>query len=194
VGAYERELHAAIREIQANDQIDTIVNVGCAEGYYAVGLARTMPQAYVYAYDLNPTMRRLCRRTAQRNGALERLTIQGLCDLDALQALAGARTVVVADCEGCERDLLRPDEVPLLRESTVVVELHDFDDPTTSSTILERFKPTHEAEVILSEPRYPVEHPEPGQLPGVSPAEHEIALLEFRPSVMQWAVLRPRGH
>jgi len=193
IGAYERELHPAIREIQANGQIDTVVNIGCAEGSYAVGLARTMPRAHVYAYDLNPTMRRLCRRTAERNGVLDRLTIQGLCDLDALRARAGERTLVVADCEGCERDLLDPDEVPALCESTIVVELHDFDDPTTSSTVLERFEATHETELITAEPRYPVEHPEPGELPGISPAEHEIALLEFRPSVMQWAVLRPRG-
>ena len=83
--------------------------------------------------------------------------------------------------------------MPGLSESTVVVELHDFDDPTTSATVLERFEATHETELIRAEPRYPVEHPEPGELPGISPAEHEIALLEFRPSVMQWAVLRPQG-
>jgi len=192
VGAYERELHEVVRQIQADERIDTVVNIGCAEGYYAVGLARTMAGAHVHAYDLDPIMRRLCRRMAALNGVLGRLTIQGRCDPGELRRLAGGRTLVLADCEGCELELLRPSGVPALKDSVVVVELHDFIDPAITPSVLERFEATHDAELITSEPRYPMEHPEPGELAGVSPVEHEIALLEFRPGVMQWAVLRPR--
>lgn len=38
IGTYERELHPFIYEI-ADKQYDCIVDVGSAEGYYAVGLA-----------------------------------------------------------------------------------------------------------------------------------------------------------
>ena len=193
IGAYERELHAAIRAVQGDEDIDTVVNVGCAEGYYAVGLAHSTPRLRVHAFDLSPTMRRLCRRMAARNGVLDRITIGSRCDLGTLDALAGRRTLVLADCEGCELELLRPSDVPGLREATVLVELHDFDDPDTTSKVLQRFESTHSAELISSEPRFVTEHPEPGELPGISPVEHELALLEFRPSVMQWAVLRPRA-
>lgn len=193
IGAYERELHPTIRSIQADEGIDTVVNIGCAEGFYAVGLARSAPRLRVHAYDLSPTMRRLCRGMAVRNGVAERIAIRARCDVDALRTLAGPRSLILADCEGCELELLRPDAVPGLREATVLVELHDFENPDTTSTILERFEATHSAEVITAEPRFIVEHPEPGELPGISPVEHELALLEFRPNLMRWAVLRPRG-
>jgi hypothetical protein len=193
IGAYERELHDAIRAIQADTEIDSVVNVGCAEGYYAVGLARSAPRLRVHAYDLSPTMRRLCGRMAARNDVLDRVTIGGRCELGTLRTLAGAGSLILADCEGCELELLDPSEVPGLRAATLLVELHDFADPETTSTLLQRFEATHAAELISSEPRFVTEHPEPGELPGISPVEHELALLEFRPSVMQWAVLRPRG-
>jgi len=193
VGAYERELHPVVRELQGSGEIDSVVNIGCAEGYYAVGLARTMPRVHVHAYDLNPTMRRLCRRMAERNGVLERISVHGRCGLEELDGAAGERTLVLADCEGAELELLDPRHAPSLRESLVVVELHDYLNPAISSTVLGRFEATHDSELISSEPRYATEHPEPGEVPGISPVEHEIALLEFRPAPMQWAVLRPRG-
>ena len=44
------------------------------------------------------------------------------------------------DCEGGEVDLLQPDLAPNLRYSDVLVELHDFLNPTISETILSRFR------------------------------------------------------
>ncbi len=42
VGCYEAELHNTIEEVIAR-RPPLVVNVGCAEGYYAVGLARRLP-------------------------------------------------------------------------------------------------------------------------------------------------------
>src|SRR5262245_45426434 len=42
LGSYEAELHPAIEEIISRPY-ETIIDVGCAEGYYAVGLAATIP-------------------------------------------------------------------------------------------------------------------------------------------------------
>src|SRR5919198_4691601 len=50
LGVYESELHAAIEDaIRADPAV--IVNVGAADGYYAVGLARRCRQARVIAYE-----------------------------------------------------------------------------------------------------------------------------------------------
>src|SRR5436305_1529663 len=67
LGCYERELHGLIRRL-VRTRYRTVVNVGCAEGYYAVGLARRMPAATVHAHDTDPEARRLCRRLARANG------------------------------------------------------------------------------------------------------------------------------
>ena len=51
LGCYEQPLQPFIEEaIEANYK--TILNIGCAEGYYAVGMARRMPNTQVLAFDL----------------------------------------------------------------------------------------------------------------------------------------------
>jgi hypothetical protein len=59
LGSYERELHDTLNSI-SNTRYSEIIDVGCAEGYYAVGLSLQHPEARVYAYDIDETARRLC--------------------------------------------------------------------------------------------------------------------------------------
>src|SRR5262245_23301735 len=67
LGLYERELHGAVEDaIRA--QPGVIVNVGAADGYYAVGLARRCPDARVVAYEADPAQRALLQRVASANG------------------------------------------------------------------------------------------------------------------------------
>src|SRR5690348_1337426 len=52
LGCYEQEIHAFIEEI-INKSYSVIVDVGCAEGYYAVGFAYRSSDVKVYAFDEN---------------------------------------------------------------------------------------------------------------------------------------------
>ena len=51
LGTYEAELHPALAAVAARG-LQLIYDVGCAEGYYAVGLARAVPGARVRAYGV----------------------------------------------------------------------------------------------------------------------------------------------
>ena len=51
LGTYESELHPYL-EAFAREGLDSVIDVGCAEGYYAVGLARQMTGVTVYAHDI----------------------------------------------------------------------------------------------------------------------------------------------
>ena len=52
LGVYEDELHPAVEDaIKRNP--DLILNVGCAEGYYGIGLAARLPESHVIAVDIN---------------------------------------------------------------------------------------------------------------------------------------------
>jgi hypothetical protein len=48
LGSYERELHGIMERIVRTDYA-TVVDIGCAEGYYAAGLALRLPEARVFA-------------------------------------------------------------------------------------------------------------------------------------------------
>src|SRR5262249_39474913 len=124
VGSYETEIQPFVRRILQTDY-RALLDVGCAEGYYAVGFAARMPLVHVYAFDIDPEARRLCAELAQKNGVLDRIDIRERCDPEALRYLPITGALIVSDCEGYEQDLLRPDLVPDLRFADVLVELHE---------------------------------------------------------------------
>ena len=142
LGCYEAELHGVIAEI-VRRRYQTIVNIGCGEGYYAVGLARLLPQARVHAYEINLAGQRLCRELAGLNNVADRVIVHGLCDTAQLQKLAGQGVLVWCDCEGGEGQFLDPRNVPVVSRSDIVVELHQEFDATIADTLNHRFHTTH---------------------------------------------------
>jgi hypothetical protein len=178
LGAYERELHAVV-ERAIGERPELIVNVGAADGYYAVGLARRCPAVAVHAFEADARQRELLARVAAANGVAIR--IGGPAGLDELRALDGRRALAVIDCEGCEATLLDPEEVPLLRTATIVAEVHDFAVPGVGDTIATRFTATHDVTLI----------PTAAQPPERS-SSLALALSEYRPGPMSWAVMFPR--
>lgn len=190
-GAYESELHGAIEELIDRDPT-TVIDVGCADGYYAVGLALRLRAARILAFDVDENAQAACTLNADANGVRERVEVKGLCTAAMLGELANESTLLVVDCEGGELDLLHPDQVPALATAAILVELHDFVDPQISSTILDRFNSTHVARLVTAQPRDPSGWP---ALDGLTALERATALDERRPTdphPMQWAVLLPR--
>jgi hypothetical protein len=120
VGTYECELIPAI-ETMCRYSCDCIVDIGAAEGYYAVGMALRNPSARVVAFELSSSGRFFLHRLAALNQASHQIAIKGECTVMALRStLADARRpALICDCEGAEDILLRPDQVePLARSMT----------------------------------------------------------------------------
>ncbi|MGE9781581.1 hypothetical protein [Janibacter sp. G368] len=179
LGSYEEELHDTVEHLVA-ERYDTIINIGAAEGYYAVGFALRCPQARVIAYETNPAGRELCASMARLNAV--RVDVRGTFTTDDLAAVPDGRTLVVMDIEGGELALLDPDVAPALSRVDHLVELHDFVDSSIKPTILARFSDTHEARLIATRPRTAADYPELStQLTRV--------LDEHRPGPMEWVLL-----
>lgn len=189
IGSYEAELHGVLAEaVRADHRL--IVDIGCAEGYYAVGLALRLPRAQVHAFDIDPRARRLCEELARANDVAGRVSVGGECDIERLRALTAERALIVCDCEGCELHLLRPDLIPGLAGSDLLVELHDLIDPRITPTILSRFAATHDIALLSSTSRDPSAY---STLEGFSDWERRVAVAEFREQQMQWAFMRPKS-
>jgi len=188
LGSYEEELQSLI-ESWPSRQYDGILNIGCAEGYYAVGLALLISGIRVRAFDIDESARHLCAELAAMNGVAGRLSIGSRCDREVLRKLDGSRTLIVCDCEGCEAELFDATTVAALRRSDVLMELHDFIDPAISKLLVHRFKRSHRTTLITSVVRDPETYP---QLSFLSPKERAHAVDEFRPGIMQWAFFEAR--
>ena len=193
LGSYERELQPLLERLRTRDYSE-IVDIGCAEGYYAVGLARIFPNAKVFAYDTNPEALRLCRLMAQENRLEDRLVTGARCDATALQNLPlTRRALVVSDCEGYEKHLFSPATVRRLAAHDVLIEVHDLVDITISGRLREVFKDTHQLEITASvddiRKAQTYEYPE---LASFSLAERKVLLAEWRANIMEWFYFSPR--
>ncbi len=142
MGNYEYELHGWLNEI-STIAYDTIINVGSAEGYYAVGLARLIPSARIYAAEILPNMRELTQLAAKDNGVEERVTVVGGISSPNLNGLIRGRTLVFCDIEGAEKTLLDPSLAPKLVQADMLVELHEVYEPGLIELLKSRFAETH---------------------------------------------------
>jgi hypothetical protein len=188
LGIYEAELHPHF-EALVRDGLDVIVDVGCAEGYYAVGLARLAPEVVVHAHDIDPKARKACAELAQLNGVAERVVVGGEFKPADFQGFAGRRVLVLVDAEGAEVEILDPALAPALAEMSIVVETHDLFRPGAEALIVSRFSATHEITRVLQRPKA---YDMPPWMEGYTDLDLLLASWECRDQPTPWLVMRPR--
>lgn len=195
LGIYERELWPIVEEI-THAGFDRIVNVGAAEGYYTVGLARLTTAARVIAFEGDALMQARLRRIVALNGVKGRIEIEGFCaPADLARALDGAsRPLVICDVEGYEAALLDPQHVPLDR-AAMLVELHDHLSAGISALIRDRFARTHIILEIEQIERDVEDFPFTSPLVRLLPRGYlEWAVSEGREAPMRWFWMQPQDH
>lgn len=193
VGCYERELYGAIDQVIAGEH-DLLVDVGAAEGYFAVGLA-TRCDAPVIAYEMNPAGRELAKRVAALNQVDHRLTMRGECDAAKLEETLTPATnpFLLIDVEGAEAEILDPATVPTLERTTVLVELHEFARPGITAELLRRFESTHQVETIWDEDRAAADYPFASFWTRLMPKRYLRRAVEEHRGVRQaWLWMTPR--
>lgn len=188
VGSYERELQPCIDEAIERGY-RTIVDIGAAEGYYAIGLARAIPRARVFAFEANPVGAAALKAMAEANSVTDRVTVLGIATLANLEALPiEPPTLVVCDCEGCEHQVLDPQRVSWLTGADVVVEVHQAHGRNPRADLRDRFQATHDATMIEVRQRDSSLYPELNHL---EPSHREAILFE-RTDLNGWIWFRAK--
>ena len=192
-GSYEGHLSPVINEMICTPY-ENIIDVGCAEGYYAVGFAKRIPQSTVHCYDVNESDLEFCKKMADLNG-VSNLTYNKFCSPDTLINFNyGKRSLIFCDCEGYELELFTSKVVTALKNTDVLVELHDVINPIISETLLKRFSSTHDVRIINNSN---VDYTKLEGLDNITPGERAFAVYEHRGGLyqnifMEWAFFTPK--
>ena len=187
LGCYEMELHPVIADAVAREP-DIVVNIGSAEGYYAVGLARLLPAARIFAYDTDAVARDRCGEVARANAVDSRVIVRDGIEPEDFAEFAGARVFVVCDIDGGEYALFDPARAPALAGFDLLIEMHPLGNPSPAE-FAARFQHSHDARVIQPTARDPSTFQ---LLAGLSPEDGLLALFE-RVEPTPWVDLRTRG-
>jgi len=150
-GTYEAELHGIIRDLD-DVKFAHVIDVGAAEGYYAVGLATRWPWAAVSAFESEAEGRKFIGEMARSNNTQERIKILGHATVDALRKelkeADEGRVLCVMDVEGAERELCDLQNVPELGRSHLLVETHDFAVEGVHNRLVQAFSASHRVNSI----------------------------------------------
>jgi len=188
IGTYELELRDWIEEA-VRWKPSLVLNVGAASGYYAVGMALRLPNAKVVAFEMDPGEAAKCRDAARENRVEHLVEVRGKCEAGTFSDMTLARAMVISDCEGAEVDVFTDDVVRMLRNSWILLELHDALRPGCSREMYSRFRNSHTCRFVSALPRNVEDLDLP---PHLSLRDQNTAVFENRLGVQEWALMTPR--
>lgn len=156
LGTYEDELNPFLRWC-IREKPDGIVNVGSAEGYYAVGLARHLPNIPIFAFDADPKARHATKAHAYFND-VHNIIVRGIATPDDLSKILSdfAKPLLILDCEGYEEQLICSKRVKNLEKAIMLIETHPNVVPRIEKIIESELYLTHRTQFIMPVKNKPI--------------------------------------
>jgi len=192
LGSYESELYEDIEKLLQNNYA-AILDIGCAEGYYAVGFAMRKPEATVFAYDLNKTALLACKEMAIINHVEKNMKFGEFCSAETLRDFPfKEKGLVLSDCEGFEIDLFTKEAVANLSNCDILIELHDLYNEKISLEIEDVFKDTHIVRKVYSKSTFKKMR-EFELVAKLTDDDINSFMLE-RNGIMEWAIITPKNN
>lgn len=191
LGTYEMELMPALEQLFARN-FATVIDVGAAEGYYAVGFALKFPQTKVVAFEALEEGQALVKELAVKNDVGSRVEVRGLCEKSDLQEAVTPHTLVMMDVEGAEEFLLDPGEVPALRKATILFESHDALVADVGKHVCARFEGTHNITAVPSRTRTRADWPRAYRWQRYYLKYHITGWMVDRANPTVWYLLEPK--
>lgn len=182
LGSYEEPIQDWIGEVINSGKYNHILDIGCAEGYYACGFAMNMPNSTITAYDIDLNARVNSNELKQINN-LKNIQIKSECTHDELNSKCIENTLVFCDIEGFEDILLDPIKVPNLKNVDIILEAHDCFIPNLTEKLISRFYLTHTMRIIVNYPYRVKKYYTPNK---ISSDQFDYITNEHRPDFMRF--------
>lgn len=188
LGSFESEISADLRSLLEKDYAYA-VNVGCAEGYYAVGMAYYKPGLMVKAFDISERARTLCKQLAIYNKVEKQIMIGGSFSVEKLNDMNKyTRALFIADCEGCEAAIINKDLTDAFPNFDYIIELHYHVVPAILEKLSALLNKTHTIKLVTAVPEHEkvigYDYP---QLNGLT-YEQKMFILNERSAYAQWFI------
>jgi hypothetical protein len=150
LGSYETEIHPFIDKVLQN-KYGVVINIGCDDGYYALGFAKYLKGTPVKAYDINKTALIKAYDLSVKNELQHQISFFGgfySGDIEKLDA--HVKTLFLVDCEGEEKNIFTKLNVHKLINADLIIELHINVYPDLENYFREMFAATHHIKIANS--------------------------------------------
>jgi len=189
MGIYEQPLWSIIKTAITR-QYSTIINIGAAEGYYAIGMALRMPKGRVFAFEGNSVARVVLEELVRLNGVEQRVECRGMFGTQHLSECDGQPVLVICDIEGAEFELFSEQSIKFLRNADLIVEPHDVGRRGLTAEFARRPSHTHDAILVSDNGMRTFEAPDWFQQ--LYHLDQLLATRGWRSPLTPWLVLKAK--
>ena len=193
LGIYEEHILKKITHF-AKSGTSTLIDVGAADGYFAVGMAYSNICQKVYAFEIEKEGRDRLLENANANKCNNKIKVFGKADVESISKIIKGedKVIVLIDIEGGEYELFNEDMLTVLRGNYVICELHPWmvdGGDSLQIKLLSKASEQFNVELIKRDTYRPNMFSE---FDNLSDEERLIAVGEGREKNMQWMVLTPK--
>ena len=193
IGSYESELEPTFKYL-FEKSFSTIIDIGSAEGYYAIGLGLRFPNSTVYAFEMNQKAQNNCKKMGKLNN-VKNVIYEGKFDPYYLNKYQFNNSLVICDIEGAEKEIFTSSNIINFINSWLIIEVHDFIHHNLSKIISENFQNTHNVIKIKSSSdlykifNYKFHKPEKFYF-----LTKKFLYSEYRPNKLCWLFIEPKAN
>ena len=126
LGVYEKEI---LDLISAQEPFDTFLDIGAADGYYAVGLLHAKMIQKAICFEISEEGQRAIKENWMINESPGELEVYGEANEQSIALVAtklSENTLVLVDVEGFEFQLLSHEVIAALGKCKMVIEIHNW--------------------------------------------------------------------
>jgi len=192
LGLYEREVLNAIANVPK--RYTNFVDLGAADGYYAIGVLTSGRYQKSTAFEMTEAGRAVIKKNAALNLVSDRLEVFGKAENDFYKGFTQEelrKSVVLIDIEGAEFEILDKNCLEQLKESVVIIEIHDWkvkNGLDKKNALIENAKHFFKVEELLMSSRDLSIYPE---LRDFNDTDRWLICSEGRERLMTWIRLDP---
>ena len=193
LSVYEKHvMNQLIKFSKLNNNV--FIDIGAADGYFAVGMAYSKSFKKVYAFEIETLARENLKKNAKDNFCENKIFINKEANFNSLKKIIDTDEIstILIDIEGGEFELLTKDILNLVKKCMVIIELHPNlvkDGSKKQERLLNICEDFFEISMIERESYNPNKFEE---LSEFTDEDRLISFGEGRGRNMQWLVLVPK--
>jgi len=196
LGTYEHQVQSKI--MNAPDRYKVFVDIGAADGFYAIGLMLNRRFDMAVCFESNSKSRTSILENAKENGVEDKISILGIAQRDFHKQLTmeldlrPEEIFFLIDIEGGEFEILNSEMFDSFKSSMFVIEIHrtvaDFQ--AKYSNLVENASRFFDLETIYS---ISSQNAFDRTMENWPDEDRQIVLSEGRRYQMQWMILTPKN-
>tara|TARA_B110000003_G_C16511587_1_gene481444 strand:- start:2 stop:880 length:879 start_codon:yes stop_codon:yes gene_type:complete len=193
LGVYEKHVLEKLTEFSKRGNFP-FIDIGAADGYFAVGMAFSKIFKKVYAFEINESGRVSLDKNAENNQCKDKIVINDEANFNSIKKIVDENNgaVILFDIEGSEFDLLDQKLLESLTNCYIVCELHPLlvnSGYDKQQALINNSKAFFNVSIIQRDSYCPNKFSELNEF---TDDERLLAFGEGRENNMNWLILEPK--